>query len=96
MTAPAILRLVVTFRAKIAKIRRPLGIRAKSVFVFAQPRPIAGIGAEAYYRNTGILVCGVSLQRTILIARKTHGVVFGRRVGTSSLRKGEFFHARRM
>jgi hypothetical protein len=28
---------------KIAKIRRPLGIRAKSVFVFAQPRPKAGV-----------------------------------------------------
>jgi hypothetical protein len=39
ITAPGILRLVVTFRAKNAKSRPALGITTKSDFVFAQPRP---------------------------------------------------------
>jgi putative ABC transport system substrate-binding protein len=44
MTAPGILRLVVRFTAKNAKIRPALDITTKSDFVFAQPRPTADGG----------------------------------------------------
>src|ERR1700722_14595929 len=37
----------------------------------------------------------VLLQRILLNAHKIRGIVFRRRIGTSSLRKGEVFHPRR-
>jgi hypothetical protein len=43
MTAPGILRLVVTLRAKNSKIHPPLGVTTKSDFVFTQPGSQAGV-----------------------------------------------------
>jgi len=43
ITAPRILRLMVTLRAKNAKIRPSLGVMSKSDFVFTQSRPAEDI-----------------------------------------------------
>ena len=67
---------------------------SKNMFAFLQnqdPEETSGLLIVDWWSTMRVL-----LQWIILGARETRPAVSCCRVGTSSLRKGEFFHARRM